>query len=142
MNNDLAVRGRSRGTIFEQGGGEISNGIDQGITPIRRRLWLYLAMERGGALVGVIDQMSLVAGGHREIQTATLAANLHLMIGRAMLRSTPLPMDGKTILTDDLGRKPAIHIQNIAPGPPTAMATATPAIFPSPKVADKAAQRA
>ena len=30
------------------------------------------------------------------------------------------------------------HIQNTAPGPPTAMATATPATFPIPTVEDKA----
>ena len=29
-----------------------------------------------------------------------------------------------------------IHIQNTAPGPPTAMAPATPAMFPVPIVAD------
>ena len=31
-----------------------------------------------------------------------------------------------------------IHIQNTAPGPPTWMATATPAILPSPSVPDSA----
>src|SRR6056300_1085782 len=35
-----------------------------------------------------------------------------------------------------------IHIQNIAPGPPIWMATATPAIFPSPMVPESDAVRA
>ena len=35
-----------------------------------------------------------------------------------------------------------IHIQNSAPGPPTAMAAATPAMFPVPMVADRAVIRA
>ncbi len=34
------------------------------------------------------------------------------------------------------------HIQNTAPGPPMAMATPTPAMFPVPMVADRAALRA
>lgn len=38
--------------------------------------------------------------------------------------------------------RPTTHIQNTAPGPPTETATATPAMFPSPTVADRAAQRA
>ena len=35
-----------------------------------------------------------------------------------------------------------IHIQNTAPGPPTAMAVATPAILPVPTVADRAVIKA
>ena len=35
-----------------------------------------------------------------------------------------------------------IHIQNIAPGPPIEIATATPAIFPIPIVADNAVLKA
>ncbi len=35
-------------------------------------------------------------------------------------------------------RKPATIIQNVAPGPPTLMAMATPAMLPSPTVADRA----
>ena len=31
-------------------------------------------------------------------------------------------------------RKPEIHIQKIAPGPPAAIAVATPAMFPTPTV--------
>ena len=34
------------------------------------------------------------------------------------------------------------HIQNIAPGPPTCIATATPAMFPSPIVPEREAARA
>ena len=37
---------------------------------------------------------------------------------------------------------PLIHIQKIEPGPPILIATATPAIFPIPTVADKAVERA
>ena len=39
-------------------------------------------------------------------------------------------------------RKPMTHIQKIAPGPPSAMASATPPILPRPTVADSAADRA
>jgi len=39
---------------------------------------------------------------------------------------------------DDIPRKPASTIQNAAPGPPSAMAVVTPAILPSPTVADRA----
>ena len=35
-------------------------------------------------------------------------------------------------------KKPAIIIQNVAPGPPIDMAMATPAMFPSPTVAESA----
>ena len=38
--------------------------------------------------------------------------------------------------------RPVIHIQNSAPGPPAAMAVATPAIFPVPTVAASAVIRA
>ena len=38
--------------------------------------------------------------------------------------------------------RPVIHIQNKAPGPPAAMAVATPAILPVPTVADKAVIKA
>lgn len=37
-------------------------------------------------------------------------------------------------------KKAEIHIQNTAPGPPAAMAVATPAIFPVPSVAARAVQ--
>ena len=37
---------------------------------------------------------------------------------------------------------PIIHIQKIAPGPPKAIATATPPMFPNPTVAERAAERA
>jgi hypothetical protein len=37
---------------------------------------------------------------------------------------------------------PATHIQKMAPGPPSDTATATPAIFPRPIVADNAAHNA
>src|SRR6056300_1054306 len=37
---------------------------------------------------------------------------------------------------------PTTHIQNIAPGPPSAIASATPPIFPRPTVADNAAVKA
>ena len=39
-------------------------------------------------------------------------------------------------------RKPTTQIQNRAPGPPRAMASATPPMFPSPTVALRAALRA
>ena len=39
---------------------------------------------------------------------------------------------------DDIPKSPAIIIQKVAPGPPIATATATPAILPRPTVADKA----
>jgi hypothetical protein len=39
-------------------------------------------------------------------------------------------------------KNPTTHIQNTAPGPPTETATATPAILPSPMVADSAAHNA
>ena len=39
-------------------------------------------------------------------------------------------------------RKPITHIQNMAPGPPSAMASATPPMLPRPTVADNAADRA
>ena len=39
-------------------------------------------------------------------------------------------------------RKPASTIQNTAPGPPTATAMATPAMLPSPTVAESAAESA
>ena len=39
-------------------------------------------------------------------------------------------------------KKPQIHIQNIAPGPPIAIAPATPAKFPVPTVAAKAVNNA
>ena len=38
--------------------------------------------------------------------------------------------------------RPLIHIQNIAPGPPIEIATATPAIFPIPTVAERAVVKA
>ena len=38
--------------------------------------------------------------------------------------------------------KPTIHIQKIAPGPPVAIAMATPAMFPKPIVAERAAVKA
>ena len=38
--------------------------------------------------------------------------------------------------------KPAIIIQNVAPGPPIEIATATPAILPKPTVAESAAVNA
>ena len=37
---------------------------------------------------------------------------------------------------------PMTHIQKIAPGPPSAIAVATPAIFPVPTVADMAVNKA
>ena len=37
---------------------------------------------------------------------------------------------------------PLIHIQNIAPGPPIEIATATPAILPIPTVAESAVVKA
>ena len=39
-------------------------------------------------------------------------------------------------------RKPTKIIQKVAPGPPVPIAIATPAILPSPTVADKAVVRA
>src|SRR3569833_1364158 len=39
-------------------------------------------------------------------------------------------------------KKPGIHIQNCAPGPPTAIATATPAILPRPTVPESAVESA
>ncbi len=39
-------------------------------------------------------------------------------------------------------KRPVTHIQNIAPGPPAAMAVATPAILPVPTVAASAVIRA
>jgi hypothetical protein len=38
--------------------------------------------------------------------------------------------------------KPTTHIQKTAPGPPSAIAIATPPMFPRPTVADSAAERA
>ena len=38
--------------------------------------------------------------------------------------------------------RPAMIIHNVAPGPPTDMATATPAMFPTPTVPDTAVARA
>ena len=38
----------------------------------------------------------------------------------------------------DMPSKPQMIIQNVAPGPPTAIATATPAMFPSPTVPETA----
>ena len=38
--------------------------------------------------------------------------------------------------------RPTTHIQNTAPGPPSAMATATPPMLPRPTVAERAAERA
>ena len=38
-------------------------------------------------------------------------------------------------------KKPTTHIQNTAPGPPSAMASATPPILPRPTVADSAADK-
>ena len=40
---------------------------------------------------------------------------------------------------DVMPSKPATTIQNVAPGPPVATTIATPAISPSPTVADSAA---
>ena len=42
----------------------------------------------------------------------------------------------------DMPNSPAKTIQNVAPGPPTDTATATPAMLPRPTVADNAAVNA
>ena len=39
-------------------------------------------------------------------------------------------------------KKPTIHIQKMAPGPPNAMARATPPMLPRPTVAESAAESA
>ena len=47
-----------------------------------------------------------------------------------------------SVLLSAMPTKPTIHIQNTAPGPPIAMAIATPAILPRPTVAESAAESA
>ena len=42
----------------------------------------------------------------------------------------------------DMPKKPTVHIQKMAPGPPRAMASATPPMLPRPTVAESAADNA
>ena len=58
--------------------------------------------------------------------------------------STPLYITASAEVKNlvDIPMRPLIHIQNIAPGPPIEIATATPAIFPIPTVAERAVVKA
>src|SRR3989338_1079202 len=59
-----------------------------------------------------------------------------LMVHPVLLRQCAL----RVFMT--MPRNPDTHIQNSAPGPPACMAVATPAMLPTPIVAESAAQRA
>ncbi len=47
-----------------------------------------------------------------------------------------------SVIFNAMPKKPTTHIQNTAPGPPSAMASATPPMLPRPTVADSAAESA
>ena len=65
-----------------------------------------------------------------------------IKLGHLLLQDRKCRVCGEVKNLVDIPIRPLIHIQNIAPGPPIEIATATPAIFPIPTVAERAVVKA
>ena len=92
----------------------------------------------GLAIIALLSAAALMLGGcsstnqHEASSDSAGGVHINLKGDYNPMERDQIKDGGEFILPIYIPRKAAIHIQNIAPAPPVAVAVAAPAIFPVP----------